>query len=204
MIFMVVAAASNVVLAQDGAVLPAGLSLPTKGGMYAVEVSGSGGALTQLHASEISVNSHAGSNFARSMVYAGSRAGWELKGLNAATHLRGTGLSFLVRLPDDDAELVRGRVTLLRLHQTEKNRVAAGFSQNMFGGQRKRQQDVIEVTKVDVQGGSWLMVTPAKTLEPGEYGLAVLPKDSNVFADAVYDFDVDFNAAKLDETPVKK
>ena len=167
--------------------------LPTSGTIFAMD--GDKG-MVQLHPSEIVSNSHAGSNFARSMVYSGPRASVELEGLSAAVHLTSDKASFLVRLAGDDSELLRGRVALIRLRQGSKRRVVSTFSQNIFGGQRNRAYDVVAVTKTDVSDGNWLKLTPDVPLPPGEYGIVFLPKDSWLFADTVYDFDVNFETAR--------
>lgn len=164
--------------------------------MYAIQSTSSGNMLVQLHASEIKSNSHAGSNFARGMVYSGPRASVELDGLNAETHLEGSGLSFLIRLGDEDTDLMRSRLTLVRLKQTANRRVVSTFSQNIFGGQRKREYDVVPVSKTDVPDANWVKLTPAQPLEPGEYGIVMMPKDVNLFPGEVYDFDVAFDSAK--------
>ena len=127
---------------------------------------------------------------------AGTRASVELKGLNSAVHLQSTSSSFLVRITGDDPELLRGRVHLIRLKQTKDRRLVATFSQNAFGGQHSKKFDDVPVTKVDAEPETWLKVTPETPLSPGEYGLAIMPTDPNLFPDVVYDFDVAVDAAK--------
>lgn len=185
---------------NDSAALPAGVTLPIKGGTYAVQAGQDGVELIRLHASEIVSNSHAGSNFARSMVYAGPHSTVELDGINASAHLKGAKLSFLVRLSDDSPDLMLDRVALIRLQQTDKRRVVSTYSQNIFGGQHKRQYDIVETTKAEVgdANASWALVTPVQPLGPGEYGIVFLPKDPNLFFGEVYDFNVDFEKAKPD------
>lgn len=179
---------------SDG--VPAGVSLPSTGTVFAMGGGGKGTGLQQLHPSEIVSNSHAASNFARSMVYSGPRASVELAGLNAAVHLSNGNDAFFVRLGGDDPELLRGRVTLIRLTQTTNRRVVSTFSQNIFGGQRARKYNVVAVTKTDVPESSWLKLTPETPLEPGEYGIVFLPKDTAFIPDTVYDFDVAIDGAK--------
>lgn len=171
--------------------------------MFAINVSGGDNALVQLHATEIISNSHAGSNFMRSMVYSGPRQSIELKGLNSETHLNGEKLSFLARLSEDETDLMRSRLTLIHLKQTTDRRVVSVFSQNVFGGQKTRQYEVVPVTKTDVADGMWVKLTPEKPLEPGEYGIIIMPKDPSFTADAVYDFNVDFSAASATKTGTK-
>jgi hypothetical protein len=180
----------------QSAALPNGLSFPLNGTVFALDGSANGKALQQLHPSEIVSNSHAASNFARSMVYSGPRASVELAGLNAAVHLNSDKGSFFVRLGGDDPELLRGRVALIRLTQTTNRRVVSTFSQNIFGGQRTRKYDIVAVTKTDVPDSNWLKLTPDVALTPGEYGIVFMPKDPAFIPDSVYDFDVAIDAAK--------
>ena len=176
--------------------LPAGVILPRAGMIHALDKRSAGPVLVQLHPTEITSNSHAATNFARSAVYAGPHASVELKGLNSVVHLESPESSFLVRLSGDDPELLRGRVHLIRLQQTKDRRVIATFSQNIFGGQHSKHYDDVPVTKADVEADVWLKVTPDLPLKPGEYGLAIMPKDPNLFPDVVYDFDVAVDAAR--------
>ncbi len=195
---IVLLSGASLSFAQQSPALPPGITLPTKGTMYAVDTTGTQTNLVQLHANEIVSNSHAGSNFLRSMVYANLHASVELKGINADTHLQSSGLSFLTRLSDEETELMRKRLTLIRLKQTADRRVVSAYSQNVFGGQRGRQYDVVETTKTDVPDSDWVKLTPVKPLEPGEYGLVIMPKDASLFTDVVYDFDVDFREGKAE------
>ena len=182
--------------AQD--VLPAGISLPQRGSMYVVDHGPGGAALIQLHATEIVHNLQAAGNMARSLIYVGSRASVELEGINAAVHVKGSKVAFLARLSEDETDLMRSRLALVHLRQGDKRRVVSTYSQNVFGGQRKRQYDLIPLVKKDVADSDWVKLTPEKPLEPGEYGIIVMPKDPTLFPDAVYDFDVDVSVAKPD------
>lgn len=184
-----------------GGALPAGVVLPRTGTVYildtkVLDTKATGPALVQLHPAEIVSNSHAAGNFARSMVYVGARASFELKGLNAPTSLETRQPSILVHINGDDPELLRNRVRLIHLQQTKDRRVVSNFSQNVFGGQRTKKFDDVPVTKTDVEPDVWLKLTPEQPLAPGEYGVVFMPKDTNAWPDAVYDFDVAIDAAK--------
>ena len=170
--------------------LPAGIALPKSGMIHAVDARSGGAVLLQLHPTEITSNSHAAGNFARSAVYAGPHSSVELKGAGAAIRLESAQASFLVRLTGDDPELLRGRVHLIRLQPTKDRRVVATFSQNIFGGQHSKKFDDVPIMKADVEPDMWLKVTPEMPLGPGQYGLAIMPKDPNLFPDVVYDFEV--------------
>lgn len=171
-----------------------GVTLPATGTIYGLD-SGLGSAakgpsLLQLHPTEILANTHAGSNFARSMVYAGPHSSIEIGGVSSAATFHTSQAVFYVRLGGDEPELLRNRVKILRLWSVKDRRVVSEFSMNIFGGHRKQQYDEIPASKSDVEGTNWLKLTPQSPLEPGEYGIVFMPKDPNFFADSVYDFNV--------------
>ena len=155
--------------------------------------------MTQIHASEVTLNSHAAGNLARSAAYLGPRAGLEVKGLNAPVHLAAGGTTFYVRINSDDPELMRKRIHLVRLQQTKDRRVVASYSQNVFGGQREKKYNEVEVLKEDAEPDVWLKLVPKTPLVAGEYGIVIMPKDASMWPDAVYDFDVDFDKALPDK-----
>ena len=176
--------------------LPAGITLPRTGAVYLVDTKAGASALVQLHAAEIVSNSHAAGNLARGPVYVGPRASFELKGLNAPSGTDERRPALLVHLAGDDPELLRNRVHLIRLRQTADRRVVSRFSQNVFGGQRSKVYDDVPVSKQDVDPDVWLKLTPEQPLTPGEYCVVFMPKDTNAWPDAVYDFNVAINEAK--------
>ena len=143
-----------------------------------------------VHASEIKSNSHAGGNFGRSAVYVGPKTGVELAGQHSTASVRTNTPGIYVRLSGDEPELQRNRVSLLMLRVNKDSREVMQFSRNVFGGQNKRTMEEIAVTKTDVLASTWLTLTPASPLEPGEYGIVFMPKDKLLFADAVYDFSI--------------
>ncbi len=179
------------------AVLPAGVSLPRSGTVYLLKSeAGAGSPLVQLHPTEILSNSHAAGNFARSMVYVGARASLELKGSSAVAGTDERQPKILVRINSDDPELLRSRVHLIRLQQTKDRRVVSNYSQNVFGGQRAKKYDDVAVRKVDAEPDVWLTLTPEEPLMPGEYCVVFMPKDTNAWPDAVYDFSVAAEVAR--------
>jgi hypothetical protein len=167
-----------------------GVVLPSTGTIYGLDVFEAKPSLLQIHPTEIHANSHAGSNFARSAVYAGPHSTVELTGTSSAATFHVPLPVFYVKLNGDDPELLRSRVHLIRLKTVKDRRVVSEFSMNIFGGQKKRQYDDVAVSKSDVADTPWLKLTPQSTLEPGEYGIVFMPKDPNLFPDVVYDFSV--------------
>ncbi len=74
------------------------------------------------------------------------------------------------------------------LRVNKDSREVVQFSDNVFGGQHKRTMEEIAVTKTDVPDSSWLKIGPNQPLAPGEYGIAFMPKDKQLFAATVWDF----------------
>ena len=165
------------------------VELPSTGSVFALEKQAGSGTIVPLHATEIKSNSHAGGNFARSLVYAGPHSGVELSGAHAAVTLPGTTV-FYVRLASDNPDLQREQATLVRLQEKPDSRQVVEFSRNIFGGSLKRKVDEVAIEKLDVEGQPVLRITPVKPLEPGEYGVSFMPKDPSLFSEIVYDFSV--------------
>lgn len=176
--------------------LPDGIALPAKGTVFALDRKDGASMLVQLHPTEVVSNPHAAGNFARSMVYAGAHGSVELKGLNAAIGLTDDHVCFFVRINADDPELMRAQVHLIHLEQSKSTRIVSVFTQNVFGGDRQKKFQDIDVVKSDAEPDVWLKLTPDKPLAPGEYGIAFIPKDATLTAGVVYDFDVAVDVAK--------
>jgi hypothetical protein len=176
--------------AQSPQEMAPGVGFPSVGGVILLDTTGVAPRSVVVHATEIKSNAHAGGNFARGMVYAGAHSSIELDGTTSALTITNPSPTFFVRLPTDEPDIQRGRITLLRLKPTKDTRVVLDFSQNVFGGSRKRHIDAVAIVKTDVDGGAWVKVTPENPLPPGEYGITFLPKDQMLFADTVYDFTV--------------
>lgn len=188
---------SGQVVANGQEVAP-GTTLPSTGTVYSVDLVDQKPALVQIHPTEISANTHAGSNFARSMVYSGPHSSIELKGISSAATLHTPEAVFYVRLlGSEDPEILRNRVKLIQLKQVKDRRMVSDFSMNIFGGQRRQHYEEVPVEKRDVPGGVWLKLVPEKALAPGEYGIVFMPKDPNFFADSVYDFTIANSEKKL-------
>jgi hypothetical protein len=175
--------------------LPAGVAIPPTGTVFALDHKQSDSDLVQIHPTEVVSNSHAAGNFARSMVYVGGHASVELDGPSSSTDLADNHDSFLIRIGGDDPDLVRQRVHLVRLNPTKDRRVVISFSQNIFGGQRKKKFDDIQVKKFDAAKGTWLKITPQKPLAPGQYGIVFMNNDPAFVPDVVYDFEVAADSA---------
>lgn len=167
-----------------------GISLPSMGAIFGLDSLDKKLSLLQIHLTEIVTNSHAGGNFARAQVFAGPHSSIELKGISAAATFHTSQPVFYIRLSGDDAELMRNRVQIIRLRTEKDRRIVSDLSSNLWGGHKKRRFDEIAASKSDEPNETWLKLVPQSSLEPGEYGIVFVPKDSNLFADAVYDFNI--------------
>lgn len=167
-----------------------GITLPSTGTIYGLDNTAKGASLVQIHPKEVLADSHAGSNFARSMVYSGPHNSIDIDGATSATVFQSPQLVLYVRLGGDEPELLRDRVKILKLTPVKNRRRVTDFSMNIFGGHRSQHYDEVQVTKTEVPNSNWLKLVPQSSLEPGEYGIVFIPKDPNFFADAVYDFSV--------------
>lgn len=176
--------------AAPGPEVAPGVTLPSGGLLYALDAKDGKPVITAIHATEILSNTHAGSNFARSMVYSGPHFSVEIPNTKSETAVRTKTPVFYLHVAGSDGETMRSRVTLLRLWNGKKTRVAMEFSRNIFGGQGKRVIDEVPIKKEDFGDGAWLKITPEKTLDPREYAIAFMPKDKLLFTDTLYDFTV--------------
>jgi hypothetical protein len=169
-----------------------GVTLPTGGDatVFALDATAAGPALVHIKPHEILIAAHAASNFLRAQVFAGPHATVELESPHADTTLASTKAVFFIRLSGEDAEIMRSRVHLLWLQPSKKRREITDFSMNVFGGQRTRNVDDVPSDTEMVEGTNWLRVTPKEPLLPGEFAIALLPKDVNQESTAVYDFGV--------------
>lgn len=165
------------------------VELPATGAVFALKKDAGNALIVPLHATEIKSNSHAGGNFARSLVYAGPHSGVELPGAHATVALPGTTV-FYIRLASENPDLEREQAMLVRLQEKQDSRQVVEFSRNIFGGSLKRKLDEVAVEKLDVEGQPVLRITPVKPLEPGEYGITFMPRDPSLFSEIVYDFTV--------------
>lgn len=194
-VFAVIALAGLIpcnALASNPVEVAPGVSLPTGGDgtVYGLDLKSSGPVLEHIKPHEVLTVSHAGSNFLRSMVYAGPHMSAELDGNHSDTVISSTKAVFFVRLTGDEAEIDRARVHLLWLQPNKKRREITDFSMNVFGGQRSRNVDEVPSNMEMVEGTNWLKLTPNEPLLPGEFAIAFLPKDVNQQPSSVYDFNV--------------
>jgi hypothetical protein len=180
-----------------------GIALPAEGVAFGLDQKASGPDLQQIHASEIHLNSHAGGNTLRSLIYVGPHTAVEVNGLQSETIFTSTKVVFYVHLLEDNPEIQRKRIHLLWLTPSEKTRIAIDMGANHFGGNHHRNIDEVPAGITPIPGTNWVKITPQAPLLPGEFAIAFLPEDPTLFPDVVYDFSVpgntDSSSLKSDE-----
>jgi len=174
--------------ASDFDVAP-GLKLPAHGMVFALDTAAKPH-LVKLDASELLLNRHTASNFAKSQFYVGSRQTLEISGTAPKAEIESPGVSFFVRLNADEPSLAISRLTLVRLEVVGQTRVAAALDANVFGGGAKRKIQAVEVGKEELPDGEWVKVTPSQNLALGHYAIIFFPKDPKLFPSTAYDFRV--------------
>lgn len=172
-----------------------GIHLPTSATLSVLELNAGVAKLVNLHATEISLNHHAGSNYARAQVLGNQHRTVDLEGSTASVMIESRQPAFYFRLPLENPDIARSQITLIRLKSSKERRVVLDFSNNVFGGGQKRNVDIISVSKTDIEDG-FLKITPVAELSAGEYGLMFLPKDPSLFDELIYDFSIGPNATK--------
>jgi hypothetical protein len=177
------------VYAQMPEVAP-GVSLPTSAVSVVDKDSKGEMKALKLESAMVASDPHTGSNVAKGLVYANQHNSIQIAGKTSATVLHDTQPSFYVRLPEERRDVFRAQVTLIRLKPAGETRTAIEFTANSFGVHRKRKVDEVAVEKADVHDGDWVKVTPAKPLDPGEYGLVFLPQDPNAYSETIYDVSI--------------
>lgn len=167
-----------------------GISLPTGGDgtVYALDTGPNGPVLLHIEPHEVVTASHAVTNFLRAQVYSGPHSSAEVDGPHAPTSLASTKSILFVRIVGENAEIMRSRVHLLWLQPNKKRREVSDFSRNIFGGQRTRDVDEVPCAMEMIEGTNWLKITPNDPLLPGEFAVALLPKDVGTYPEVVYDF----------------
>lgn len=192
MLILYLAATPALARSQTGPEVAKGITLPANGDstVFALDQAPNGPTLVHIVPSEAVTASHAGTNFLRSAVYAGSHIGSDLEGPHANTSITSPKSVLYVRLYGDDAELAIKRLHLVWAEVDKKKRHIVNFSMNAFGGSRQRHVFDVPSTIQKIEGTNWVRITPNEPLEPGEFAVVVLPADPNQFPSTAYDFSV--------------
>jgi hypothetical protein len=178
-----------------------GISLPTAGDatVFALDQTSSGPFLIHIKPHELFINTHAPVNYLRAQVFAGPHQTSQLRGIHSETALASTKAVFYVRIVGENAEIDKTRVHLLWLEGRKEARNVAEFSNNIFGGQHRRNLYEVACSTRIVEHTNWLKLTPNEPLSPGEFAVVVLPADVNQPPTAAFDFSV--SGAIVDANP---
>ena len=181
----------NAQTANNTEVAP-GITLPTDGDgtVYALDTGPNGPVLLHIQPHEVVTASHAATNFLRAQVYSGPHSSAEVDGPHAPTSLASTKAVLFMRIAGENAEIMRTWFHLLWLQPNKKRREVSDFSRNIFGGQRTRNVDDVPCSMETIEGTNWVKITPNDPLLPGEFAVALLPKDVGTYPEVVYDFSV--------------
>ncbi len=142
----------------------------------------------QVHASELHYNGRTAGNIARGLVYVGPRRSLELDGPSADLTLHTTTPVFYVRLGDEDPEIARKRLSLLKL--TPRARSAPSSPSKPTPSAETRHQTEVPATKSDTSDARLVEMRPLAPLAPGEYAVAFLPASQADSPGVVYDFTI--------------
>lgn len=126
-----------------------------------------------------------------------SLPGATIRGSRAAVRIHAGAAAFYVqysRAEDDEnhkpppsAALV---FSIIRLRPAQGNRIVAWYDRPGAGKATLR-ASVVESTAVPSDDFTWLKITPAKPLPPGEYGIVQLIPAYNTLSTWIFDFGVD-------------
>ncbi len=185
-----------------------GVSLPASGSVWVVDDADLTAPPIQLYRVPVIVDRHLGKNtagaLAGSFFYRPSMS-IEIQGANAVTRLREQKPVFYVRQaassegvddvrPGTTNDNLLSDLTLVRLKSLKEKRIEEYISTNAFGTGAKRKLNQVALMRKTLDGG-WITLTPAASLEPGEYVLVPVPRTAAYFNEYAYDFGID--AAKV-------
>ncbi len=170
-----------------------GIRLPDTGGVFLLDVYQGRQELTPVHQNGADVNKNTGANILRGIInpVAGSKRTIELKGPHAPVQSHVTAPVFYVAIDlegDYSPRTAQEHFRIVRCEKKKGNRIVGMVSVAVYGSV-KQQAGFLETAVVPV-AGRWVKVSPADSLEPGEYALVELlgKKGINTF---VWDFGVD-------------
>jgi hypothetical protein len=177
-----------------------GVRLPDTGGVFLLDTFQGKAELSQLLQNGANINKNTAGNILRGVInpIGSARQTIELVGLHARVQSHVPDPLIYVALDsggdpsaDYTPETAKDHFRIVRCEQKKGNRIVGVVSIAVYG---KVSQDATYVeTKVEPVSGSWVKVTPATPLPPGEYALVeLLGKEGiNTF---VWDFGVNASA----------
>ena len=155
-----------------------GIRLPPEGGVFLLDSFQGTPELIGLSQSGADVNKNTARNILRAAVnpIAGPKQTIELKGAHAAVQAHVTSPSIYISLETDNdpaagshSESPGEAYRIVKCEEKNGNRIV-GVIEIAIYGKVKQEANVLDV-KVESLSGSWVKITPAAALRPGEYAL---------------------------------
>jgi hypothetical protein len=180
-----------------------GLPLPPDGNLWALDTFNSAPELVRMKFSEVNVDNHSGSNFARSQLFMKQKKSIVLDGPASATRLHPGVDTFYVRgftfLDPEDSSTgtTSTHLAIVKLEVKDGHRIVSQMAFAQFSGNGKRSEDVVPVTLEKAGATGWFKMTATQPLASGEYAIVPIPKGQNQFATSVWDFAVDASAPEM-------
>jgi hypothetical protein len=175
-----------------------GLRLPDGGGVFLLDVFHNQAQLIELAQNGGEVNKHTGKNILRAALNPlalSSRQTIEIKGEHAPVQAHQPQPAIYVNVESSNesstpTEDSGDHYRLVRLEQRKDSRVVGNLSVAVYG-KVSQKENWIPATNTPL--GSWIKVTPAEPLQPGEYALVEMldKKQINIY---VWDFGVNPDA----------
>ena len=178
-----------------------GLRLPEQGGVFLLDKFAQRDTLVELVQNGTQVNKQTGKNILRAVINplpTGTTQKVELKGAHARVQSHQAAPQIFVNINYDDDSATGGeesvkltkeeRFKIVRVKPAGKDKRAIADLKISLLGSMKEQRNVISA-RAEAVGTDWVKITPAQSLEPGEYALVEMLtlKQMNLY---VWDFGV--------------
>jgi len=176
------------------------LRLPENGGVFLLDRFEGKPELNQLRQNGANINKNTGGNILRGVInpIASTKQTIELAGLNARMQSHVTDPTIYVALDsggDPSAaytpQTAKDHFRIVRCEEKKGNRVVGVINIAVYG--KVNQNAAYIETNVEALAGTWVKITPAKPLAPGEYALVELLGKQGINT-AVWDFGVNPSA----------
>lgn len=183
-----------------------GLTLPSKGHVWAVDTFQGKAQLVQMKYLPTNLDNHAGSNVLKTNLapfmykpkatveISGAAAGVRLHETSPAIYIRGYGS---LNVDSDDAadpaasSNTQTQLIVVRLETKKDKRIISTIAFTQITGHAARNNQSVQVNIKRVGKTDWQKITPVQPLEPGEYALVPMPRGQNLFPSSVFDFAID-------------
>jgi hypothetical protein len=180
-------------------VVAPGLRLPSPDGVFLLDVYHGKPALSPINQSGADLNKNTGRNILRGIVnpIASSKQTIELPGLHSHAQSHTATPSIYVSIDSSDplqgytSETAKDHLRIVRCEQQKDKRVVGAINIAVYGKAKQSTQYIEAI--VEPISKYWAKVTPANTLEPGEYALVEFD-EKGAMNQFVWDFGMDPDA----------